>query len=294
MSESMDRLTGVMARLLGEGGCPWDREQTHESLKPFLLEETYEVLEAIDSGKPDAMREELGDVLFQVLFHAEMAKASRLFDLDAIADATADKMIRRHPHIFDAAPGEAPPDSKAVLVKWEALKRAEAGHQTRKSAIDGVPKSLPALLRAHQLQARAARTGFDWKTVGPVFDKVREEVAECEAVAADEVANGKVAVAGRMEEEIGDLLFSIVNVARHLSVNSEEALRKAANRFAGRFQKIEADAETEGGLATLSPERVDQLWEAAKSQERLLTVAKAGELHGLASQTGMSVSPRGR
>jgi len=280
MSEAIDRLTGVMARLLGEGGCPWDRKQTHESLKPFLLEETYEVLEAIDSDKPDAMREELGDLLFQVIFHAEIGKAARRFDLDAIADATADKMIRRHPHIFAATPGEAPPDAEAVLVKWEALKRAEAGHRSRKSAIDGVPKSLPALLRAHQLQARAARIGFDWKTVGPVFDKVREEVAECEAVAANGAvngSNGRTTHAIRMEEEIGDLLFSIVNVARHLSVNPEEALRKASNRFANRFQKIEAAAETEGGLATLSSERVDQLWEAAKAQERRL--AATGEVH---------------
>ncbi len=274
MSEAMDRLVGVMARLLGEGGCPWDREQTHESLKPYLLEETYEVLEAIDSGKPAAMSEELGDVLFQVLFHAEMAKAARLFDLDDIAHATADKMIRRHPHIFDAAPGAAPPDSQAVLVKWEELKRAEAGHQSRKSAIDGVPKSLPALLRAHQLQSRAARAGFDWKTVGPVFDKVREEVAECEAVAAE--GNGvNGSGSGRMEEEIGDLLFSIVNVARHLSVNPEEALRKAANKFSGRFQKIETAAEMEGGLKTLSPELIDQLWETAKAQEECLMATDA-------------------
>jgi len=280
MSEAIDHLIGVVARLLGEGGCPWDREQTHESLKPFLLEETYEVLEAIDSGKPDALREELGDVLFQVLFHAEIAKAERWFDLDAIADATADKMIRRHPHIFAATPGEAAPNAQAVLVKWEALKRAEAGHRSRKSAIDGVPKSLPALLRAYQLQVRAARTGFDWKTVGPVFDKVREEVAKCEAVAADDVTDrvgsGGTPRSGRMEEEIGDLLFSIVNVARHLSVNPEEALRKVANRFADRFQKIEADAEMEGGLRALSPERIDQLWEIAEAEEAQLSVTDAG------------------
>jgi len=269
MSEAIDRLAGVVARLLGEGGCPWDREQTCESLKPFLLEETYEVLEAIDSGKSDALREELGDLLFQVLFHAEIAKSERGFDLNAIADAAADKMIRRHPHIFAAAPGETAPDTQAILVRWEALKRAEVGHRSRKSAIDGVPKSLPALLRAHQLQERAARVGFDWNTVGPVFDKVREEVAECEAVAASggiEGANGRADRFSRMEEEIGDLLFSIVNVARHLSINSEEALRKASNRFADRFQKIEIAAETEGGLSTLSQERIDQLWAAAKAE----------------------------
>jgi tetrapyrrole methylase family protein/MazG family protein len=275
MSEAFDHLTGVVTRLLGEGGCPWDREQTTESLKPFLIEECYEVLEAIDSGKSEPFCRELGDLLFQVLFHAEIARQSGRFDINAVLNASADKMIRRHPHVFnadsDGAPNGASLDSKAVLVKWEALKKAEPENRERKSALDGIPKALPALLRAHQIQSRAARVGFDWKEIGPVFDKIREEVEECEAalVQVEQSAAGGSdrRAADALEDEIGDLLFSVANVARHMKINSEDTLRRATDRFIRRFQKIESRAEKSGGLASLSPEAVDRLWEEAKEEE---------------------------
>jgi tetrapyrrole methylase family protein/MazG family protein len=270
MSASFDRLVGVVTRLLGEGGCPWDREQTAESLKPFLIEECYEVLEAIDSGKSEAVCRELGDVLFQVLFHAEIGRQHHQFDIDALLNSSADKMIRRHPHVFSADRDGTPLDSKAVLTKWEELKKGEPENRERHSALDGVPKTLPALLRAHQLQSRAARVGFDWKEVGPVFEKIREEVAECEEALAHlerSVEGSTEQAAAALEDEIGDLLFSIANVARHMKINPEEALRRASEKFIRRFQKIESSAEKSGGLATLPPETVDRLWEEVKAEE---------------------------
>jgi len=263
VSCAFDRLVAVMTRLREEGGCPWDREQTLESLKPFLLEEAYEVLEAIDSGVPDALCEELGDLLFQVLFHAQIAKEHGQFDIEAVLIACAEKMTRRHPHIFAPSPGDgAPLDSQTVLTRWEEMKKGEARHQGRMSALDGVPKPLPALLRAQKIQSRAARVGFDFRTLDPVFDKLREEVGECEAAV-------RVGSAQDIAHEVGDLLFSIVNVSRHLQVNPEEALRKAIERFSSRFQKVEAAAEKEGGIPSLTPAQMEQMWEAAKAQEGL-------------------------
>lgn len=267
MSESFDALVAVMARLRGEGGCPWDREQTTESLKPFLIEEAYEVLEAIESGRAEPLCEELGDLLFQVLFHAEIAKERHLFDIEKILLTVTEKMTRRHPHVFaperPAGKDTSPMNSREVLAKWEEIKKKEDRHRDRKSALDGIPKQLPALLRAHQLQARAARVGFDWKTAEPILAKVEEEVQElCEAVAERDTAG--------IENELGDLLFSIVNVARFLKVNPEDALRGTVQRFTGRFKNMESAAEKSGGLNALSLEEMDALWEKAKSDEKAL------------------------
>ncbi|MFQ5580371.1 MAG: nucleoside triphosphate pyrophosphohydrolase [Nitrospiria bacterium] len=266
MSKTFDALLEVMVRLRGEGGCPWDREQTSESLKPYLIEEAYEVYEAIEDGRAEPLCEELGDLLFQVLFHAEIAKEKNLFDIESVLKATTEKMIRRHPHVFstEAPEGQdaSPMDSKTVLAKWEVLKSKENRHRDRKSALDGIPKQLPALLRAHQLQARAARVGFDWKTPEPVLAKVEEEVQELrEALENQDKAE--------IENELGDLLFSLVNVARFLRINPEDALRGTIQRFTGRFQKMESAAKTKnGGLESLTLEEMDALWEAAKLAER--------------------------
>jgi len=275
MSEAFDRLVAVMERLRGEGGCPWDREQTPETLKPFLIEEAYEVLEAIESGKAEPLCEELGDLLFQVLFHSQIAKEKKEFDIEEVLKTTTEKMTRRHPHVFSPE-GEngplkvgplsgdygVPLESKTVLARWEEMKKKEGRNRHRKSALDGVPKPLPALLRAQQIQARAARVGFDWKTPGPVFAKIEEELQELK----EAVDQG---IASRVEDEMGDLLFSIVNVARFLKVNPEDALRKTIQRFTDRFQSMESEAEKRGTpFGSLSPEEMDRLWESAKSAEQ--------------------------
>lgn len=263
MSEAFDQLVAVMERLRGEGGCPWDREQTPETLKPFLIEEAYEVLEAIDSGKAEPLCEELGDLLFQVLFHSQIAKEKKEFDIEEVLKTTTEKMTRRHPHVFSPE-GEngVPLESKTVLARWEEMKKKEGRNRARKSALDGVPKPLPALLRAQQIQARAARVGFDWKTPGPVFAKIEEELQELK----EAVDQG---IASRVEDEMGDLFFSIVNVARFLKVNPEDALRKTIQRFTDRFQSMESEAEKRGTpFGSLSPEEMDRLWESAKSAEQ--------------------------
>lgn len=262
MSEAFDRLVAVMERLRGPGGCPWDREQTPESLKPYLIEEAYEVVEAIEAGKAEPLCEELGDLLFQVLFHAQIANEKKDFDIEAVLNMTVDKMTRRHPHVFSHDASQTGPlESKTVLARWEEMKKGEARNRSRKSALDGVPKQLPALLRAHQVQARAARVGFDWKSVEPVLDKVREEVDELR-LEIDRAAPA------RIEEEFGDLLFSLVNFSRFLKVNPEEALRHAIDRFSDRFQKMESEAEKSGSeLKSLSLEEMDALWEQAKIGE---------------------------
>jgi len=271
MSTVFDELVEVMRRLRGEGGCPWDRQQTRESLTPFLLEETHEVLEAIEAGRPDALKEELGDLLFQVIFHAQIASEAGEFGIGDVVEGTVRKMTRRHPHVFgrdEGAPADAAgiesPTPDQVLARWEAMKRQEAGYRARASAVDGVPRSLPALLRAHQVQAKAARVGFDWSEREPVQAKVEEEWREL-----TEAINGQSR--SRQEEEVGDLLFAVVNLARHLRCDPEAALQRATQRFIGRFQRMEQLAEQEGKSLTDQPrslEALDRLWERAKSEER--------------------------
>ncbi|MBI3804491.1 MAG: nucleoside triphosphate pyrophosphohydrolase [Nitrospirae bacterium] len=262
MSEAFDQLVALMDRLRSERGCPWDRAQTPESLKPFLIEEAYEVLEAIESGRAEPLCEELGDLLFQVLFHAQIAKERGEFDIEAVLKTSIEKMTRRHPHVFAPDPGEsAPLDSKTVLTRWEEMKKKEAGNQSRKSVLEGIPRQLPALLRAHQIQARAARVGFDWKTIEPVFGKIEEEFQELRTA----VVEGDAA---HIESELGDLLFTVVNAARFLKISPEDALRGTIQRFTDRFQAMEVEAARRGSpLESFSLEEMDSLWEEAKRSE---------------------------
>jgi len=256
MSVAFDQLITVMARLRGEKGCPWDKEQTHESLKPFLIEEAYEVLDAIDSQNKASLCEELGDLLFQVVFHAQVAKERGEFDIEEILKGTTHKMTRRHPHVF-AEEAIKSVTASATIGRWEEIKRKE--REPNSSVLDGVPKTLPALLRAHQVQAKAGRVGFDWKTPEAAFFKIEEETREVKEALESGTHEA-------LEAELGDLLFSIVNVARLLKVNPEEALRKMVNRFMERFKKMEL-AAGEKGMAPLSEEEMNILWEKAKKEK---------------------------
>lgn len=256
--DPMTRLRYVVHRLRAPGGCPWDQEQTHETLIPHVLEEAYEVVDAIRSGDPELICEELGDLLLQPVLHAEIAAGDGTFDLDKVATVLTEKLIRRHPHVFGDASAET---SSAVLTQWDAIKRQEKGTQ-KEGHLHGVGNGLPALMRGQKLQKKAARVGFDWPDAAPVFAKIREEAAELEQA----VAAGKAA---EVEEELGDLLFSVVNLARKLGVESEAALAAANEKFVKRFHAVEAALEARGsklGEATL--EEMDAAWDAVKAAAR--------------------------
>lgn len=259
-NELFDKLVRIMARLRGENGCPWDRQQTHESIKPYLVEETYEVLEAIDEGDAGKLCEELGDVMLQVVFHARMAEEAGLFGVAEVLAAITDKLVRRHPHVFADVRADT---AQEVLFNWEQIKQSERKRAAGNASIlDGVPRELPALLRAHRLQEKASRVGFDWKEAREVVKKVEEEFAEFRAAMESEQPE-------RVEAELGDLLFSLVNLSRFVAVNPEEALRKTIARFIARFQYIEEELAHRGttpGQATL--EEMDALWAEAKARER--------------------------
>ena len=221
-------LIRVMARLRGPGGCPWDLEQTHQTLARHLLEEAHETLEAIDAGDPELLREELGDLLLQVVFHAEMARQEGTFDIDDVAEAITSKLVRRHPHVF----GDVQVDSSSeVLVNWERIKGEEKGEHP---VDEEIPATLPALARASKVQRRAAGSGFDWRTKEGALGKVREELEELDSAPPD-----------RAEEELGDLLFAVAALGRQLGVDPETALRKATRRFAERFERMKAEAAAE-------------------------------------------------
>jgi MazG family protein len=249
-------LLTMMARLRGEGGCPWDREQTRETLRPFLVEETYEVLDALDARDPAHIREELGDLLFQVVFHAEIARERGEFSMADLLEALITKMTRRHPHVF----GDRPVSSAAeALAQWEAIKGAE---KHGASALAGVPRALPALHRAQRVQHKAARVGFDWSDAAGALEKVREELGE-----VAEALRQRDGTA--LRDELGDLLFSVVNVARLSSVDPEGALQAAVDRFSRRFASMEEAARDEGrDLTGLSLAELEELWTRAKSLER--------------------------
>ena len=249
-------LLTMMARLRGEGGCPWDREQTRETLRPFLVEETYEVLDALDADDPAHIREELGDLLFQVVFHAEIARERAEFSMADLLGALITKMTRRHPHVF----GDRPVSSAAeALAQWEAIKGAE---KHGASALAGVPRALPALHRAQRVQHKAARVGFDWSDAAGALEKVREELGE-----VAEALRQRDGTA--LRDELGDLLFSVVNVARLSSVDPEGALQAAVDRFSRRFASMEEAARDEGReLTGLSLAELEELWTRAKSLER--------------------------
>lgn len=249
---------GIMRRLRAPGGCPWDAEQNHDSLKRYLIEECYEVVEAIDSGNDTHLREELGDLLLQPLFHAAIAEERGTFTIDDILETLADKLIRRHPHVFG---DQQIRTSDEQVANWEKIKKEEKGAE-RTSVLAGVPQHLPSLMKAQKITEKAARVGFDWEHTDQVYAKVLEELHELE----ETMQTGDQE---RMEAELGDLLFAIVNLGRFLSVNPEEALRKTINRFEARFSHIEATLHRHGvNLKDASAEQMEKLWEEAKMQER--------------------------
>jgi len=268
MSSSFEGLMQLMAKLRAPDGCPWDRKQTHESLKPYLVEEAYEVLEAIDHGDPGRLREELGDLLLQIVFHAQIAGEHERFSMEDVMHSLSEKLIRRHPHVFGGPEqkGQAK-TADDVKITWEQIKRDERERSGRgESALDGVPKTLPALLRAFQVQARAARVGFDWSELRPVLQKLEEELHELqEVLQARDTGDAAAPSKDALQAELGDVLFTVVNLARHLTINPEEALRGTVNRFIDRFHYVESRAAADGRrLEDMSLEQMDALWEEAK------------------------------
>jgi MazG family protein len=257
-ADGLSRLRQIVHRLRAPGGCPWDREQTHQSLIPHLLEEAYEVAEAIAGGDPALICEELGDLLLQPVLHAEIASESGSFDLDQMAHQLSDKLIRRHPHVFAEAKAD---DSSAVLTQWDAIKQQEKGGKPAR-LLEGIGSGLPALMRAQKLQKKAARVGFDWPDALPVLAKVREEIGELEQAIAQSKGTA-------IEEELGDLLFSVVNLARKLGIESEAALAAANQKFVRRFHQMQDHLEAAGGkLGESSMQAMDQAWDQAKFAER--------------------------
>jgi MazG family protein len=249
--EAFERLVAVIARLRSPGGCPWDLAQTLETMRPYLVEETYEVLEALDAGTAEDHRVELGDLLMQIVFQARLREETGAFDVAGVADAISDKLERRHPHIFgDAA------EADGTQRRWHELKKKEG----RESALDGVPLAMPALLRARRLGEKAAGAGFDWRAPEDVFGKLDEESAELrEAVASGDRAD--------IEAELGDLLFTIVNLSRKLDIDPEAALRGTARRFEQRFRRLEKVARDEGhpDLHALADDELERRWQQAKA-----------------------------
>jgi tetrapyrrole methylase family protein/MazG family protein len=257
MTDAMKKLVDLMARLRGPDGCPWDLKQTTESLKPFLIEETYEVIDALDDGDPYKVKEELGDLLFQIVFHARLAEEQGAFSLDDVIEANVEKMIRRHPHVFG---DQKLATDKEVIANWEEIKKKEKGHTQRTSILEGVPSSMPALSRAHRLQERAARVGFDWKRLDEALPKLDEEIAEFKE-------SLKTESAAKIEEELGDIFFMLVNLSRFLNVDPEQALRKTIGKFIRRFRFIEERAADAGRpLDDLSLDEMENLWQEAKGR----------------------------
>jgi nucleoside triphosphate diphosphatase len=294
--ERFERAVSIMARLRGPGGCPWDREQTFDSIKPYTLEETYEVLEAIDNRDWDELSGELGDLLLQVLFYAQMAHEEQTFSIDQVLDRLSQKLVDRHPHVFGDVKAETSSD---VLRNWETLKaeekkkRLEAGGEKSaeggkdknhpQSVLAGVSAAIPALLEAYKLSSRAAHVGFDWPDVDGLFEKLHEETQELQKELAQAPrpgpqpsgiagsSGGQISreVRARLEEEVGDLFFVLVNIARYLSLDPESALRKTNRKFKRRFQWIEEQLRTSGRSPEQSTmEELESLWQQAKLQER--------------------------
>jgi len=268
--ELFERAVSIMARLRAPGGCPWDREQTFDTIKPYTVEETYEVLEAIDNRDWPELSGELGDLLLQVLFYAQMAKEQGDFSIDDVLGQLSDKLVRRHPHVFGDVKADT---SSEVLTNWEAIKRQEKQKKAAapESILDGVSPAMPALLEAHKLSAKAAGAGFDWPNMESLFDKLNEETQELREELKQFPATGQVTaeVKERLEGEIGDLFFVLVNMARYLSLDSESALRKSNRKFKSRFHGMEKQLKASGNtLEGSSAEELDALWRRAKEEER--------------------------
>ena len=247
----LDELVEVMDRLLGPGGCPWDREQTHASLTRYLIEETYEVIEAIDENDMEQLKEELGDLLLQIVFHSALAARQGAFDINQVTQTVTEKMINRHPHVFGTMPLAT---SDEVLDKWEGFKKKEGKRQV----LEGIPRHLPALMRAEKMQAKAARVGFDWPVIDGAVDKLMEEVQELARAENQE----------QVAEEMGDVLFAVVNIARFLGVDPEDALQRTNNKFAARFGYVEQVLKDSGkSWEEVTLEQMDAIWDEAKSLE---------------------------
>lgn len=256
--QKFDRLVEIMARLRAPGGCPWDREQNFDSIKPYTLEETYEVLDAIDARDWPHLAEELGDFMLQAVFYAQMASEQGLFRIDDSLDAINEKLVRRHPHVF--GDGDARTSSE-VLKKWDEIKKSEKQHAERKNLLDGVPRSVPALVEAQQISGKAAKAGFDWDHIDQVFDKLREEMDELQRARE----SGEQA---HVEDELGDLLFVLVNIARFLKVDPEQALRRTNGKFRRRFTQVEEGLRARGkSLAESNAAEMEELWQEAKKSE---------------------------
>ena len=249
----MDDLRRIMELLRSPEGCPWDREQTHQSIRRNMLEEAYEVAEAIDEDNAEHMKEELGDVLLQVVFHARMAEEAGRFTFDDVVDGVAQKLVFRHPHVFGTVNAD---DSEEALVAWEAQKQKEKGQKTAGDTLDAVARSLPALMRAEKLQSKAQKAGFDWDSIGPVLDKISEETEELKQAVQDGT---------NVEEELGDLLFVTAKAGRFLGLDNELALHAACEKFIRRFRRVEALADKP--LNELDVPALEGLWRAAKDEE---------------------------
>lgn len=251
---NLEKLIEIMEKLRAK--CPWDREQTRESIKPFLIEETYEVIEAIDEGDPQKIKEELGDLLFQIIFQCQIAKERGEFTIDDVMEQIANKMVSRHPHVFGNAEYKT---AEEVLEQWEERKKEEG--KQRESILEGIPRALPALIKAQRVQSRAAKVGFDWKDINDVLEKLNEELREFRE-ALDKKSQEDI------EDELGDIFFSLVNISRFVGVNPEDALRKTISKFISRFRYIEIKAKEMGkNLSEMTLEEMDKLWEEAKSSE---------------------------
>jgi tetrapyrrole methylase family protein/MazG family protein len=255
-SGEFQALAQVMDRLRGKDGCPWDKKQTFESLKTFLIEEVYEILEAIDEGSPVGLKEELGDLLMHIFFFAQISKERGEFDIYDVARSAVTKMIDRHPHVFGGTKASTPEE---VEGNWAELKRREKGKSKTTSLLDGIPVHLPALLRAYRLTQRASSVGFDWKHSEELFGKIQEELGELREAIRDGERK-------RIEAEFGDLLFTLANVGRFIQINPEEALRKSTTKFVTRFQYMERVlSERKKSLKETSLQEMDRIWEEAKS-----------------------------
>ncbi len=290
--DRFERAVSIMARLRAPGGCPWDREQTFDTIKPFTLEETYEVIEAIDNRDWDELKGELGDLLLQILFYSEMAQEEGHFSIDDVLDRLSAKLINRHPHVF----GDVKADTSSEVVKnWEAIKaeekrlrqstNGEAGKEAPKSILGGVSRNMPALMEALKISSKVAQVGFEWPEIGGLFEKLTEETNELRENLAEipppgpQPPNRGVASSGKqaipealrekLEDEVGDLFFVVVNLARYLSIDPESALRKTNAKFRRRFQRLEERLIEQGkDLSQSNLEEMETLWQAAKQEER--------------------------
>ena len=249
-------LLNIMEKLRGEKGCPWDKEQTRESLKPYIVEEAYELLEAIEENDPEKIKEELGDLLFQIVFQSQIARENKEFEMPDIIDKIAKKMISRHPHVFGNTTCST---SDEVVAQWEVQKKREG--KLRESILEGVPETLPSLLRAHRLQKRAAGVGFDWERADDVLEKLDEELKEFKEALGTKNKD-------KIEDELGDIFFMLVNISRFIGVNPEDAHRKTISKFIHRFRYIEMKAAEQGRkLSDMTLDEMDKLWDEAKGKE---------------------------